>query len=328
MADLIESNPPQEEESEPSEGVEIGPGEAVVSEAAAQDGVEEVAAGMELPAAVEADEVERGDEVAEVQGSQEQTSIGQDPGLPPAAMTELGSEEQDPASPEPAGEQVMDETSSPGPAPTGGAALEGVRRRSPPAVILAAKAAREAARHSAPDASAEILREVARNAARAAAMGITRDYSAAAPDLPAAAASATPEVAAGEVSAQISQPAAQEPMVEPKIESSRYPEPAGPAYQPQGADPSDEVGGGAGGNLNRLEDIAEQILRELRRRNDAGAEFSVSKVMAGITMVISLALLVYAYLYKDNVPTLQSLLLLGLMLQSITISLLLMGRQR
>lgn len=50
--------------------------------------------------------------------------------------------------------------------------------------------------------------------------------------------------------------------------------------------------------------------------------------MAGITMVMSLAVLVCAYLYKDSPPTLQSFLLLGVMLQALTISLLIMGRQR
>jgi len=205
------------------------------------------------------------------------------------------------------------------------------RRRSPPAVILAAKAAREAARNSVPDASADVLREVARNAARAAAMGVTRDYAAPAPG-PASAASAdsepaaAPDIASVEPSERTSQPTPQEPMVE--TESPRYAEPTASAHQSAVIEQPDGTNALPSVNLSRLEDITEQILIELRQRNDPGADFSVSKLMAGITMVISLALLVYAYLYKNDPTTLQSLLLLGLMLQSITISLLIMGRQK
>jgi len=335
VADLIESNP-LAEEAEP-EAPAIEP----------DGGAEEVAG----------DNVEQASS-SEDRGSQEQTSPAEDRGLPAAAMMEPSSEEQEqtaaapveaavfeePAavpehgSPQPAQEQVMEDRSAPGPAPASGDdSDQAVRRRSPPAVILAAKAAREAARNSAPGASPEVLREVARNAAREAAMGITRDYSTAAPAT-ATAAEPGPEadVEAGEASEQGVQGEPQEPMVEPTTETSRYVEPAAPAYQPlrqaqdepADAGRSDEMRAAPAGNLRRLENITEQILIELRRSNDAGADFSVSKLMAGITMVISLALLVYAYLYKDYPTTLQSLLLLGLMLQSITISLLLMGRQK
>jgi D-glycero-D-manno-heptose 1,7-bisphosphate phosphatase len=276
---------------------------------------------------------------------EEQTCVVNDPAPPPAAITEPGAQEQEPGSqeqeqplaapveaavleepaavseyrsPQLAEEQAMDDTSTPGPAPASGADSEGaVRRRSPPAVILAAKAAREAARNSAPDASAEVLREVARNAAREAAMGITRDFAAAAPT---ADPSPEPVVAADEASVQ-------EPLFESTTDSPRSAEPAAPAYQPA-PDQADETGAAPAGNLNRLEELAEQILMELRQRNDGGSDFSVSKLMAGITMVLSVALLVYAYLYKDNPTTLMNLLLLGLMLQAITISLLIMGRQK
>jgi D-glycero-D-manno-heptose 1,7-bisphosphate phosphatase len=233
----------------------------------------------------------------------------------PAAVAEF-------RSPQPAEEQVMDDTSTPDAASSGGVDSEGaVRRRSPPAVILAAKAAREAARNSAPDASPEVLREVARNAAREAAMGITRDYTGAAPATATSAdPSPMPVVATEDAPVH-------EPLFEATSDPRRQTEPDAPAYQPL-ADQPREMGAAPGGDLRRLEDTAEQILMELRRRNDAGADFSVSKLMAGITMVISVALLVYAYLYKDYPTTLQSLLLLGLMLQTITISLLIMGRQK
>ncbi len=237
------------------------------------------------------------------------------------------------SSAQPAQEQVMQDNSTSGPgSPADADADAPARRRSPPAVILAAKAAREAARHSVPDASAQTLREVARNAAREAALGTTRHSSPSVPE--SAPAASVPESAAAldpapvEANEPPSQPAPPGPLDEPTTDAPTHGEPATPAHRATGAAEPTETGAVPAGDLTRLEDITEQILLELRRRNDAGADFSVSKLMAGITMVISLALLVYAYLYKNDPSTLQSLLLLGLMLQSITISLLIMGRQK
>jgi D-glycero-D-manno-heptose 1,7-bisphosphate phosphatase len=79
----------------------------------------------------------------------------------------------------------------------------------------------------------------------------------------------------------------------------------------------------------RLERLAEQILEELRtlNRTDHYSDFSVSKLMAGIVQVLSLASLLLCYLNRNS-PSFQSLMLTTIFLQTLTISLLIMGRQR
>jgi D-glycero-D-manno-heptose 1,7-bisphosphate phosphatase len=80
-------------------------------------------------------------------------------------------------------------------------------------------------------------------------------------------------------------------------------------------------------SLARLEELGGQILEELRRRDEAPvADFSVSKLMAGIVQVIALAALFMAYFRdaNDQIAT----LLVALTLQCFTIALLIMGRQR
>jgi D-glycero-D-manno-heptose 1,7-bisphosphate phosphatase len=79
----------------------------------------------------------------------------------------------------------------------------------------------------------------------------------------------------------------------------------------------------------RLEELVEQILVELRRREPPMPEFSVSKLMAGIVQVVALAVLFLAYLHRANDPAgLQGLLLFAIALQTLTIALLIMGKQR
>jgi hypothetical protein len=83
------------------------------------------------------------------------------------------------------------------------------------------------------------------------------------------------------------------------------------------------------GAPSRLENLAEQILQELRRRNEqVHADFSVSKLLAGIVQVIALAAVFFAYLRRDTPEALTPALLVALFLQTLTISLLIMGRQR
>jgi D,D-heptose 1,7-bisphosphate phosphatase len=78
----------------------------------------------------------------------------------------------------------------------------------------------------------------------------------------------------------------------------------------------------------RIEELLGQVLDELRRRNrHAGQEFSVSKLLAGIVQVTALAILVLAYFQREQ-PQLQSMLLLALVLQTLTIALLIMGWQK
>ncbi len=79
---------------------------------------------------------------------------------------------------------------------------------------------------------------------------------------------------------------------------------------------------------DRMESLLEQIALELRRQHEHHeGDFSVSKLLAGIVQVISLAILFLAYLKRgDN--SLQTYLMLTLILQTLTISLLIMSRQK
>jgi hypothetical protein len=83
------------------------------------------------------------------------------------------------------------------------------------------------------------------------------------------------------------------------------------------------------GDLSKLEEVCQQILEELRNRDEpAVGDFSVSKLLAGIVQVLSLAALFYAYLRTSrNEPAFETLLL-AISLQTLTISLLIMGRQK
>lgn len=78
----------------------------------------------------------------------------------------------------------------------------------------------------------------------------------------------------------------------------------------------------------RLEQVAQQILAEVRRQREQPAnDFSMSKLLAGVAQVIVLAVLFYAYLRPD-VATTQTCLLWAMVLQTMTIALLIMGQQR
>jgi hypothetical protein len=98
---------------------------------------------------------------------------------------------------------------------------------------------------------------------------------------------------------------------------------AAPAPQP----PPASAPAPAAASLERLEDLAAQILHELRHRDEhLHSDFSVSKLMAGIVQVIALAALFMAYFRGGD--ALQATLLTALTLQCFTIALLIMGRQR
>jgi D-glycero-D-manno-heptose 1,7-bisphosphate phosphatase len=78
----------------------------------------------------------------------------------------------------------------------------------------------------------------------------------------------------------------------------------------------------------RLEMLADQILQEMRRGHDHHpADFSVTKLLAGITQVIAIAVMFLAYLNKDS-TSLDAVLLLGIFLESLTCALLIMSRQK
>lgn len=78
----------------------------------------------------------------------------------------------------------------------------------------------------------------------------------------------------------------------------------------------------------RLERLTEQILHELRRpRHEPVTDFSVPRLLAGMVQVVALAVLFVSYLYRNS-PSLTPMLLLALVLQTLTIALLIMGRMR
>jgi D-glycero-D-manno-heptose 1,7-bisphosphate phosphatase len=76
-----------------------------------------------------------------------------------------------------------------------------------------------------------------------------------------------------------------------------------------------------------VEALLEQILMELRRDAEhEHSDFSVSKLLAGIMQPVALAVLFFAY-FREGTPQLATLLT-ALTLQTFTVALLLMGRQR
>jgi hypothetical protein len=104
------------------------------------------------------------------------------------------------------------------------------------------------------------------------------------------------------------------PHPNPLPQGERGPEQAAPAAAPSSS--------------SKLESLAGEILRELRRGHEhPQADFSVSKLMAGVVQVIVLAVLFMAFLSRDG-ASLQPLLVFALTLQTMTIALLIMGRQR
>jgi D,D-heptose 1,7-bisphosphate phosphatase len=76
----------------------------------------------------------------------------------------------------------------------------------------------------------------------------------------------------------------------------------------------------------RTELLLQQILDEFRRHRDQPhTDFAVSKLLAGVTQVVALAVLFMAYLYNRDW---QPYMLAAIFLQCFTIALLIMGKQR
>jgi D-glycero-D-manno-heptose 1,7-bisphosphate phosphatase len=95
------------------------------------------------------------------------------------------------------------------------------------------------------------------------------------------------------------------------------PTPTGGATTPADPQPID---------LKHLEHVTEQLLIEVRRVREHGqSDFSVSKLLAGVVQVLALGAMILAYFFRGD-PALQPILLTALTLQSLTTSLLLMGR--
>jgi D-glycero-D-manno-heptose 1,7-bisphosphate phosphatase len=77
----------------------------------------------------------------------------------------------------------------------------------------------------------------------------------------------------------------------------------------------------------RLEELLEQILQEVQRRPEPqDADFSLSKLMAGIVQILAIAVPLMAY-FIYHTPA-EIALQLGIFIEALTIALLIMGRQR
>jgi len=114
-------------------------------------------------------------------------------------------------------------------------------------------------------------------------------------------------------------------LASPEISSPSVQAPAPPIIPATatagGSDPLPVAG------LSNLETMGRQILAELRRGHEQPhAEFSVSKLLAGIVQVIVLAVLFLAYLHRGDAD-IQTVLIFALVLQTMTIALLVMGKQ-
>jgi D-glycero-D-manno-heptose 1,7-bisphosphate phosphatase len=115
-------------------------------------------------------------------------------------------------------------------------------------------------------------------------------------------------------------PVAHPVVAEPTVVPSVVPRVAEPEEPPR----PDSVEPGS-----TTETLLQDILAELRcRSGDAGPDFSVSKMIAGITQIIAIALMFVAYLNRNENNVGVPLLIFALFFQNLTIALLIMGRQR
>jgi D-glycero-D-manno-heptose 1,7-bisphosphate phosphatase len=151
-------------------------------------------------------------------------------------------------------------------------------------------------------------------------------------------------------------PAAQEPLkVQPEktvtslkdaldyIASDPQPPPPSPCAQGEGGGegssgsvgarpsppPSPGDPGEGGKSSVKLELLAEEILRELRRQaQHAEPEFSVASLLGVIAQFVAIAIVFLAYLNRADARLLSGMLLFAIWLQVLTIALMVMGRHR
>lgn len=77
----------------------------------------------------------------------------------------------------------------------------------------------------------------------------------------------------------------------------------------------------------RLEELLEQILQEVQRRPEQHeADFSLSKLLAGIVQILAIAVPLMGYVIYHTPPEIA--IQLGIAIETLTIALLIMGRQR
>jgi len=77
----------------------------------------------------------------------------------------------------------------------------------------------------------------------------------------------------------------------------------------------------------RLENLVQQVLDQVRRRNEHVPAFSLGKMLAGVTQILAIAVAVASYFVRPAGEPLLPILV-ALFLQVLTVSLLLMGRER
>jgi D-glycero-D-manno-heptose 1,7-bisphosphate phosphatase len=135
--------------------------------------------------------------------------------------------------------------------------------------------------------------------------------------------------AAAAVRSPAAPPPVRPPEDRPAVAAAPAPSPAPPARpapQPD-APASPRQTAEVPSSTEGIEALLEQVLLELRREGEREhADFSVSKLLAGIMQPVALAVLLFAY-FRDGTPQLATLLT-ALILQTFTVALLLMGRQR
>jgi D,D-heptose 1,7-bisphosphate phosphatase len=83
----------------------------------------------------------------------------------------------------------------------------------------------------------------------------------------------------------------------------------------------------ANAELVRLENLLQQILDQVRRGNEHMPEFSLGKMLAGVTQILAIAMAVANYFYRPTGEPLMPILI-AIFLQALTVALLLMGRER
>ena len=108
---------------------------------------------------------------------------------------------------------------------------------------------------------------------------------------------------------------------EPRTPESKTPEPKQIKTNPP-APPAGPEG------FHRIERLLEQILDEVKRSQHAPIDFSVSKLMAGITQILAIAVLFVAYLNRNSNDVMFGLIFTAVFAELLTIALLIMDRQR
>ncbi len=84
---------------------------------------------------------------------------------------------------------------------------------------------------------------------------------------------------------------------------------------------------GVEGELARIEHLLQRLLDQVRRQSEHPADFSLGKMLAGVTQILAIALAVGSYFYKPVGEPLMPMLV-AIFLQILTISLLVMGREK